>query len=302
MPDDASHDYRDVTYSAPDGLRLAARIYGEAQDGKWPVICLAGLSRNARDFHGLATYLSSEAGGGRQVIAFDYRGRGRSAYDRDWENYSIPTETADIIAGLAALDIEHGAFIGTSRGGLIIHVLAALKPGALKAIVFNDIGPVVDGAGLAQIKSYLGRAPKPKTMAEAVNLQKSVHGRAFPALTDDDWERFTRAIYREENGRPVADYDPKLLKIIAQWDLNDAIPSLWPQFEGLGKIPLLTIRGENSLLLSADTVTQMKERHEAMETVTVDGQGHAPLLETAGLPERIAAFIDKAEAKASRHS
>lgn len=297
MQDDRQPSFRDAHYSAPDGLKLAARIYGKAHDDKWPVICLAGLTRNARDFHGLAEHLAGEAGGGRQVIAFDYRGRGRSAYDRDWNNYTVATETADILAGLAAFDIEHGAFIGTSRGGLIIHILAALRPSVLKAIVFNDIGPVVDGAGLAQIKAYLEHAPRPKSFAEAVNIQKSVHGKAFPALSEDDWERFTRAIYREDKGKPVADYDPNLIRTVAQWDLNDAVPSLWPQFDGLARFPLLTIRGENSLLLSEQTLRQMKEHHRAMETVIAEGQGHAPLLDTAGLPARIADFIDKAEAR-----
>ena len=298
MPDDSRSPFRDVRYSAPDGLKLAARVYGRARDDRWPVICLAGLTRNARDFHGLAEYLSSEAGGARQVVAFDYRGRGRSAYDRNWENYTVPTETADILAGLAALDIEHGAFVGTSRGGLIIHVLAAMRPGALKAIVLNDIGPVIDGAGLAQIKAYLEHAPRPKSMTEAINIQKSVHGKAFPALSEEDWERFAHAIYREEKGRISADYDPNLIRTVAQWDLNDAVPSLWPQFDGLTQIPLMTIRGENSLLLSEKTLDEMKDHHRGMEAVVVEGQGHAPLLDTAGLPQRIAAFIDKAE---SRH-
>lgn len=293
---DTPQSYREIRYSAPDGLMLSARVYGTARDHVWPVICLAGLTRNARDFHGLAQHLASAAGGGHQVIAFDYRGRGRSAYDPDWTNYTVLTEAADIVAGLTALDIEHGAFIGTSRGGLIIHLLAALRPGALKAIVFNDIGPVVDGAGLAQIKAYLEQAPKPAGLAEAITRQKAVHGKAFPALSDADWERFVRALYREDEGRFVADYDPDLIKTVLQWDLKDAVPSLWPQFEGLTSVPLLSVRGENSLLLSAATVEQMKARHPKMQAMTVQGQGHAPLLETAGLPQLISDFINAVEA------
>jgi pimeloyl-ACP methyl ester carboxylesterase len=285
-------------YSAPDGLRLYARVYGEEIEGPLPVVCLAGLTRNCRDFHQLALHLSQHAGRPRKVVCFDYRGRGKSAYDRNWKNYDILVETGDVIAGLTALGIAHGAFIGTSRGGLIIHALAALRPAALKAVVLNDVGPVVEGAGLAQIRARLERAPRPRTFDEALALQKAAGAHAFPALRDEDWERMVRAFYRNENGRPVADFDPALLKTLKSIDFNKPLPVFWPQFLGLGAIPLLAIRGENSALLSAQTLSEMASRHSRIQTVTVPGQGHAPLLETAGLPERIRVFLEKADDRA----
>lgn len=287
----------DMHYSATDGLKLHARVYGESQRGRWPVVCLPGLTRNARDFHELALYLSTRKDNPRKVVAFDYRGRGGSEYDRDWKNYTVATEAADIVAGLVALGIEHGSFIGTSRGGLIIHVLTVMRPSVLKAIVLNDIGPVIEGAGLAHIRAYLERAPKPKTIAEAIAIQKATHGQAFSALTEADWLRMTDAIYRQVEGRPVADYDRKLVKTVAAVDLTRPLPVLWPQFEGLAALPLMVIRGENSKLLSAETVEEMARRHPAMEAVTVAGQGHPPMLETGDLPARIAAFLDRAEAR-----
>ena len=286
--------FEDFWYSSTDGLKLHARVYG-APNGRLPVICLPGLTRNAADFHELAIHLSSHPAQPRQVVAFDYRGRGRSAYDPDWRNYDVLIETGDILAGLTALDIAHGAFVGTSRGGLIVMVLAAMRPTALKAVVLNDIGPVADGAGLAQIRSYLERAPKPKSMGDAVAIQRTANGQAFPALTDADWERLVRAIYREEKGGVVADFDPALLNTLKGIDLSKPLPTMWPQFMGLAKVPVLAIRGENSKLLSAETLREMGSRHPRMETVTVKGQGHAPLLETAGLPDRIAAFLAKAD-------
>ncbi|MFU0503382.1 alpha/beta fold hydrolase [Pseudaminobacter sp. NGMCC 1.201702] len=286
--------YADFFYSAPDGLRLHARIYG-SDSGRMPVICLPGLTRNARDFHRLALHLSRDVVAPRRVVAFDYRGRGQSAYDRNWMNYTVVTEAADILAGLVALEIEHGAFIGTSRGGLIIHLLAAMRPAVLKAVVLNDIGPVVEGAGLAHIRAYLENAPKPKSISEAIAIQRAIHGTAFSALSDQDWEWFVRAIYREEGGRLIADYDPALLKTLAGIDLSAPLPVLWLQFQGLCGIPLLAIRGENSKLLSGETLKEMARRHPNMETITVPGQGHAPLLETGALPSRIAAFFEKVE-------
>ncbi|MBZ9808705.1 alpha/beta hydrolase [Mesorhizobium sp. BR1-1-9] len=291
----ASERFSDFFYTAPDGLKLHARIYGEANSGHWPVVCLPGLTRNARDFHELALYLAGKAGSPRKVVAFDYRGRGQSDYDPDVSRYTVGVEADDILAGLAALGIEEAAFIGTSRGGLIIHVLGALRPAILKAIVLNDIGPVIEPAGLALIQSYLEREPKPKTFAEAVAAQRRIHGRDFSALTDADWERMVLALYRETDQGLLPDFDPKLVDTVANLDLTQPLPALWPQFDALSALPMLAIRGANSSLLSVDTQRQMREHHPAMQTITVEGQGHAPFLETGTLPGDIAAFLDRAE-------
>ncbi|QKC97669.1 alpha/beta fold hydrolase [Mesorhizobium sp. NZP2298] len=284
----------DLFYAAPDGLRLHALVYGEANSGHWPVVCLPGLTRNARDFHELALRLSTGSDP-RKVVAFDYRGRGQSAYDPDVSHYNVGVEAGDILAGLAALGIEEAAFIGTSRGGLIIHVLGALRPAVLKAIVLNDIGPEIEPAGLAHIRSYLERAPKPKTFTEVVNVQRHVHGQDFPALTDADWTRMVGALYRETDQGLLPDFDPKLVDTIASLDLSQPLPALWPQFDALAAIPLLTVRGANSRLLSTQTLDEMRKRHPGTETITVTGQGHAPFLETGSLPGDIAAFLDRAE-------
>jgi pimeloyl-ACP methyl ester carboxylesterase len=290
---DISTGFSDFFYSASDGLKLHARVYGKAGGVGLPVICLPGLTRNARDFHDLALKLSRDAQNPRKVVAFDYRGRGQSAYDPDWKNYDVIVEAGDIVAGLTVLGIEHGAFIGTSRGGLIIHVLAAMRPTLLKAVVLNDVGPVLEGEGLAHIRDYLEKAPKPKDLADAISIQKAVHAQAFPALSDADWERFIRAIYREEAGALVPDFDPALLNIVKGMNLTQPMPVFWAQFEGLAAVPMLVIRGENSKLLSAATLEEMARRHPNCETITVEGQGHAPLLETGDLPAAIAAFLER---------
>lgn len=291
----ADEGFSNHYYSSTDGLKLHARIYGDDANSALPVVCLPGLTRNARDFHELALHLSRDAKTPRKVVAFDYRGRGGSAYDKEWQNYNIGVEAGDIVAGLIALGIEHAAFIGTSRGGLIIHVLAATRPGALKAVVLNDIGPVVEGEGFAHIRAYLERAPKPASFAEAVAFLRSIHGQAFSALTDQDWERMVRALYRDEGGKPIADFDPALLKTVAGLDLSQPLPALWAQFQGLTGVPMLAIRGENSKLLSARTLEEMARRHPSIETITVEGQGHAPMLETGLLPARIEVFLGRAD-------
>lgn len=287
--------FRHVHYRAEDGLKLHARVYGEHTPRTLPVVCLAGLTRNARDFHHLALFLSQRAARPRKVVAFDYRGRGQSDYDPNWKNYTVAAEAADIVAGMAALGIEDAAFIGTSRGGLILHVMTASRPAAMRAVILNDVGPVLEGEGLAQIRAYLERAPKPRTMEEAMAVQRAAHAAAFPALSDENWTHMVDAVYRVEKGRPVADFDPKLLKTLKGFDLSRPLPQLWPQFDAFAAAPLMVIRGANSKLLSAATVEQMVARHPGAVAITVEGQGHPPMLETGDLPIRIAAFLDGAE-------
>lgn len=290
-----NHPYSDFFYQSADGLRLHARVYGESRSDAWPVVCLPGLTRNARDFHELALHLLKNAPVPRQVVAFDYRGRGQSDHDPNLNNYNVGMEAADILAGLAALDIKQAAFIGTSRGGLIIHVLGAMRPDILKAIVLNDIGPVIEAAGLANIGAYLRRAPRPLSFTQAVAAQKAVHGGDFPALNQLAWERMVAALYREDNGKFLPDFDPALVDTLAGIDFTQPLPTLWPHFDALALIPMLAIRGENSRLLSAATLEEMQRRHPSMETVIVAGQGHAPFLETGNLPQTIAEFVERAE-------
>lgn len=291
----AERDFTDFFHDAPDGLKLHARVYGAAIGGPCPVVCLPGLTRNARDFHELALHLSTRAATPRKVVAFDYRGRGLSAHDGNAANYNVATEANDVLAGLDALGITQACLVGTSRGGLIIHLLGALRPALPKAIVLNDIGPALEPAGLAHILSYLDPAPTPKSRAEAVAAQKAAHGADFPALSEADWDRMVRALYREQGGRLLPDFDPKLVGTMRGLDLSRPLPTLWPQFDALAGVPMLAIRGANSRLLSAATLDEMRRRHPRLETITVEGQGHAPFLETGDLPDRIASFLDEAE-------
>ncbi|TDI55347.1 MAG: alpha/beta hydrolase, partial [Alphaproteobacteria bacterium] len=129
---------RVVRFSAQDGLMLAARVFGVHQPHRLPILCLAGLSRNSRDFLALGRYLSEEGEQKRQVFALDYRGRGRSDYDRNWRNYTPLREAYDVLAAAAALGIAEAVLVGTSRGGLVAMILGALRPGLMAGVVLND--------------------------------------------------------------------------------------------------------------------------------------------------------------------
>src|ERR1035441_1429663 len=157
MPDRATS----IFISAPDGLRLHARCYGARSAPALPVVCLPGMARTAADFEMLAEALAGDERRPRRVIALDYRGRGKSEYDRDPANYNFQVELADLLAVLAALDAARAILIGTSRGGILAMLLAAVRPTAIAGVVLNDIGPVIEPKGLMRIKGYVvtGKVP-----------------------------------------------------------------------------------------------------------------------------------------------
>lgn len=277
-------------FTADDGIRLYGRVYGETNTGSPPVVCLAGLSRNSRDFHQLAIMLAARR---RKVITLDYRGRGLSAWDPNPANYNLIREAQDVLQALAHQGITEADFIGTSRGGLILHFLPAMAPGLVRSLVFNDVGPVLEIEGLRRIKDYLSVRPEPKDFGQAARALKAAHGNDFAILNDKDWAEMADAIFRDIDGRIVPDYDPMLVEPLKSMDLSKAPPDLWEQFGGLVSIPLLVIRGENSSLLSVATVEGMLRRHGEAKAITAPGQGHAPLLHLPGIAGAVAGFVDR---------
>ncbi|TCS08210.1 alpha/beta hydrolase [Rhizobium sp. BK418] len=295
MRDEDKNAFTEKFFTSTDGLKLYARDYRAASRdiNRLPVICLPGLTRNSRNFHELALLLSQDAASPRRVVALDYRGRGMSERDANTTNYNLAVECADVIAACAALGIDRAIFIGTSRGGLILHLLAGMKPELLAGIVFNDIGPVIEPVGLMAIRDYLNRDRKPLSWSDAVDILKENYAAAFPVLAVNDWLNMAQAIYREQNGVPVADCDPDIAEQLKTIDFSKPLPDLWAQFESLRAMPLLVIRGANSDLLSPQTVDEMAKRHPDMVQIMARGQGHAPLLHLGDIPDTIRMFIGK---------
>jgi pimeloyl-ACP methyl ester carboxylesterase len=288
------HEYRDLLVSAADGLRLYARDYGPDIGDALPVVCLPGFARTSEDFHDLARALSTDPHQPRRVLALDYRGRGRSEWDRNWRNYDVRVELNDTLQVLAAAGIEKAAFVGTSRGGLITMALSAARPTLLGGAVLNDVGPVIETTGLIRIRSYVGKLPAPRSTNEASRILRHLSGAQFPRLTDAQWEKQARGTWREDQGCLVLNYDPNLMNSLEALDLETPLPDLWPLFEGLGGIPVLAIRGGHSDLLSAETLRQMKKRHPRLTALTVEDQGHAPVID-GDLIDAIAQLVAEAE-------
>lgn len=282
--------YASLFVTAPDGLRLHVRRYGE-RGRALPMVCLPGLTRNGADFHELATALTRDTAQPRQVFTIDSRGRGRSDYDPNPENYSFVVELADVIAVVTALEIGSAIFLGTSRGGVLVMLLGAARPTAIAGAILNDIGPVIDVKGLMRIKGYAGKLPTPRSYEEGADILRRLGDAQFPGLSAESWLRQARQIWREENGAMVLAYDTNIAKTLENIDVEHAPPAIWAQFDSLAHVPLMVVRGGNSDILSAATLDAMRERRLDIDILEVPNQGHAPLLAEGDVVARIAAFV-----------
>ncbi len=270
--------WREFSCRTQDDLLLCGREYGNALSTKLPLVCLPGLTRSVRDFDALANYLGHHHEISRRIITLDYRGRGKSDYDKDWTNYTPLNEAYDVLAVTTALGLEDFILLGTSRGGIIAMLLGSLRPTVLAGVILHDIGPTIDLQGLIKIKNYLQRMPSPKNWQDATEILKSVHHSSFPNYQEEDWQKAARLTFKDDDGKPVFDFDVNLTKTLLSISADNPPPNLWPNFMSLSGKPVLTIRGALSDLLSSETLEMMDKTHPTMQKVTVENQGHVPNL------------------------
>jgi pimeloyl-ACP methyl ester carboxylesterase len=284
--------YEDRFWTSSDGLNLHYRNYPGPEGGaKRPVLCLHGLTRNARDFGPLAEALSAT----RRVLVPEVRGRGMSDYAKDSDTYTPVHYVGDVEKLLAEQGIDRFIAIGTSMGGLMTMLMAAMKPGRLAGVVMNDIGPEIDTSGVARIAGYVGKGGSYPTWIHAARGLAAAHGTSFPDYDLDQWlDLAKKTMVVTQNGRISYDYDMAIAEPFAKPG-NAAPPNLWLAYEALNGVPMLLVRGELSDLISPDTVKRMGVRNPKMRTVTVPRVGHAPTLDEPEVRAAIHALLDEVE-------
>lgn len=282
--------FEEVRIRVHDGLEIYGRHYPAPDSKRRPLLCLAGLTRNSRDFHDLASALAGRGNDARPVYTLDTRGRGQSEFSKDWRKYAVPVEMLDVQDFMAAQHLHNAAVLGTSRGGLIAMVLAAAQPSLIGTVILNDIGPIIDHDGLMRIAGFVGMQAPPLSWETAAQRIASAEQSIFPDLVEADWEVIARQRFNEADGKPSRGYDPEIKRTLSAIG-EGALPQLWPQFQALSHAPCLVLRGELSDLLSSTTVTAMTERHPNCRSYTVPRQGHAPMLTDAATQDVIRTFL-----------
>jgi pimeloyl-ACP methyl ester carboxylesterase len=272
--------WSDAWWTSADGLKLHYRDYAGRAD-RPPILCIPGLTRNARDFEGVAARLAGEW----RVICPDLRGRGRSEAAKDSATYNPLVYLQDIQALIAALGLERVVLFGTSLGGLVGMLLASADKPRLAGILLDDVGPQLEEEGLDHIRAYVGRPQSWPTWAHAARALCEAQQDRYPKWQLDEWIIYAKRVCRlTERGRIVLDYDMRIAE-----PLKAPAPpvDLWPLYGALAGIPALLVHGAISDLLAPATIERMQAENPALDVVSVPDVGHAPTLEE---PEAVSAI------------
>lgn len=276
-------------WDSADGLSLHYRHYDGPSD-RPVLLCLHGLSRNSRDFANLAR----RHAGDWRIIVPDMRGRGLSEHAKDPMSYAAPVYLTDLALLFEKEGVERVVSVGTSMGGLLTMLMAQTSPDRIAGALLNDVGPVIEQAGIDHIRGYLGHQRSFPTWVHAARALQEVQQEAFPDFELEDWLALAkRTMVLGQSGRISFDYDMDIAEPLNAADPDAPAPDLWPAFDALSGRPLTLVRGALSTLLSAQTVAAMQRRNPEMEVVTVPRVGHAPTLDE---PDAVAA-LDRLLAK-----
>ena len=290
----AEPSYEAGSWESADGLTLRYRDYPARPDapaGRPPILCLPALTRNARDFEPVADSFAGEW----RVICPDLRGRGASDYAKDPATYAPLQYVEDILLLLDQLGLTRVVAMGTSLGGIVTMLLAVQRPGLLAGAMLNDIGPVIEEAGLDRVRDYVGHGGSYPTWMHAAGALAEQSGDVHPDFAISDWLRHAkRLMCLGQSGRIVLDYDMKIAEPFDEQG-NQAALNLWPALEALAGCPTLTLRGELSDILSAETLAEMGRRLPDMELVTVPRVGHIPTLEEPPVQEAMARLLARVQ-------
>lgn len=235
------------------------------------VLCVHGLTRNARDFDHLASALAAK---GARVLAVDMVGRGRSSWLDDPKGYAIPAYASHLARFCELLALPPVDWIGTSMGGLIGMALAASERPPLRRLVLNDVGPFVPKLALAQIKLYLGLDLVFADLAALERHLRQIHA-PFGPLSDAQWQHLAEHSARRDETGWRLHYDPAIR--VPYQDLAGEDLDLWPLWDQI-RCPTLVLRGADSVLLTAATADEMARRGPGATVQTFTGVGHAPAL------------------------
>ena len=281
-------EFREHFYQSADGLELFARDYAP-DSPRGTILCMHGLTRNSADFEGIANHLAANY----RLVVVDQRGRGRSDWDREVANYQPAVYVQDMFRLLDGLGIDRAIYMGTSMGGLMAMIMSAMQPRRVQAVIMNDIGPVINPAGLERIKGYVGKSGPVANWDQAVAQTREINGKEFPDFDGSDWLRFTRALYREDDaGVPVLAYDPAIARPMAEAQDEAVPPDLWPAFASLEQTPVLLVRGALSDILAVECVAEMRRCKPDLQVAEIPNRGHAPTLDEPHCISAIDSFLD----------
>ncbi|MFT6071834.1 MAG: pimeloyl-ACP methyl ester carboxylesterase [Alphaproteobacteria bacterium] len=279
-----------------DDIQIYYREYGVLDPQKPTILCLPGLTRNAKAFHEYALYCQNKFQA--HLICPDMRGRGQSDYDKNVFNYNLMRETQDIFQVITQEELNNVIIFGTSRGGMQSAMLAPILQNRLKAVILNDIGIAISMSVMNKLKKlFIHKTDYIGDYQATLERFHLLDGGETQNLTAEQEHQIVNSIYRLKEGNYYIDYDYQGLKIAydkAYADLeaiNPEVCDLKPLFSTLINVPILLLHGENSKLLTSKIVDDTKTLLPHIEVQTIADRGHCPYLNEATLIEACDAFL-----------
>lgn len=236
---------------------------------KTTIVGVHGLTRNSRDFDFFAEACTADY----RVICPDIVGRGKSAWLKDKSAYHYGTYVADMIYFLETLQLKDIYWVGTSMGGLIGMVLAAMYPEYIKKLVMNDIGPFIPQAAVQRLGEYVGKEVTFQVPGEAERYIRSILA-PWGALERSHWRHIAEHSFRQSGGKYVLNYDPDIRQAFFSVQGDIDMWELWAQV----KCPVLVLRGATSDLLTSATADRMRQSRPGVDVIEFAEVGHAPAL------------------------
>ncbi|MGI9341550.1 MAG: alpha/beta fold hydrolase [Gammaproteobacteria bacterium] len=276
-------------FESADGLEIYYRDYAPPEPGGLPILCLHGLTRNSRDFESIASVLNAR----HRVIAFDFRGRGRSDYDPDWSNYHPAQYVTDVWKLIDILEIDRMALIGTSLGGMMSVLMQHERPDAIAGVVLNDVGPRLDPDGIARVVANAGKLPISPDRDGAITATRENYGHAYPDWDESQWQWFADITYqRLADGRYDLNFD-RNIGVAARKGVSGLRTDPWQLFAKLKYKPVLLVHGALSDILTNEIVAEMRDVKTDLEVVVVPNRGHAPVLDEPEAQNAILEFMER---------
>jgi pimeloyl-ACP methyl ester carboxylesterase len=148
-----------------------------------PVICVPGLSANARSFAAIAEALARD---GHQVVALDLRGRGLSPAgalgSHGWHRHA-----EDVLEAARKLGFDSFDLVGHSMGAFVAMQAASLQGKAIRRLVLIDAAGVPEREVIPPILAALERLETVYGSREEYLAKIESRGAAVP--WDDLWRQ-----------------------------------------------------------------------------------------------------------------
>jgi len=262
--------YVDCT-SGESTHRMAYHAWGNPNNKV--LLCVHGLTRRGSDFKTLALAMCKDY----YVVCPDVVGRGDSDRLSNPMLYAVPQYVSDMAALVKKLRVTQVDWFGTSMGGLIGMVYAAMPNSPIRRMLINDVGPKIEPDAIKRLGSYVGQPFAFADRAAALTRLNEICA-TFGEHTLEEWEVYNGPMLVQKDGKWIMHYDPDISVPFAS--VNPIMAkagemAMWHAFKQI-HIPMLIVRGGNSDLLSAATVAQMCKVNPYARSIEIPHVGHAP--------------------------